>query len=193
MASDQVEIINIVERGDAILVLNDGNLKLKVDTHMLRAASPVFKTMFGPDFADGQGLSYQTPKEIPLEDDAEAMTTICKIVHLKNDTLPETLAPAQMLALARIADKYFLQEATKMAMRIWLTAPQTTNLEDLLEAAILLDDPFGFNHITEIMILHHKPSTFKKPEGNVSEVYFRAVGKCFNRSVVPLYSVLIQR
>ena len=101
MASDQVEIINIVERGDAILVLNDGNLKLKVDTHMLRAASPVFKRMFGPDFADSQGLSYETPKAIPIpDDDGEAMRLICQIVHLKNDNLPETLEPSRVLALA---------------------------------------------------------------------------------------------
>ena len=66
--------------GDVILVL--GDVGLQVSSKVLSVASPVFKAMFGPHFAEGQGqASSMKPRRIKLhDDDVEAMKVLCKYI-----------------------------------------------------------------------------------------------------------------
>ena len=67
--------------GDVILML-DG-CELQVSSKILSLASPVFKAMFGPRFAEGQGCaSTKESRRVKLsEDDAEAMSILCEFIQ----------------------------------------------------------------------------------------------------------------
>ncbi|KAK5951038.1 hypothetical protein OHC33_007791 [Knufia fluminis] len=103
-----VETTNIVDRGDVILVLGEGDtsLQLKVNSQMLRAGSEVFEAMFGGNFAEGQNLSYDKPKEVNLEDDPQAMKVICLVLHFKYKQVPDLLDVQEVYNLAVVVDKF---------------------------------------------------------------------------------------
>lgn len=76
-------------------------LHLRIDTRCLQRASKVFEVMFPGSFAEGNGLSSTTPKNISLpDDDPEHMLTLCNIFHLRSDDLPTKLDSTQLLQLA---------------------------------------------------------------------------------------------
>jgi hypothetical protein len=115
--SDMVNV-DIAAEGDVILVLQQ--TRLRVSSVILSSASPVFKTMFGPNFAEGHGRrSAEEPKEIPCPDDDDAATIrLCRLIHHQYDhrdvsfcavdATPEstTQHAEEFLALAILADKY---------------------------------------------------------------------------------------
>jgi len=77
--------IDIAAEGDVILVLQQ--TRLRVSSAILSSASPVFKTMFGPNFLEGQGQrSAGDPREVTLhDDDLCAMTRLCRLLHHQPD------------------------------------------------------------------------------------------------------------
>jgi hypothetical protein len=108
--------------GDILLVL--GETRLRVSSVILSSASPVLKTMLGPNFLEGQGdRSAQDPKEIPLsDDDVAAMVRLCRLLHHQDD-MPATphdkmsLAAyaEELLALTELADKYSCMGSIRLA------------------------------------------------------------------------------
>jgi hypothetical protein len=86
-ASQTSEMVNIdiAAEGDVIFVLQQ--TRLRVSSVILASASPVFKTMFGPNFAEGQGQrSAADPREVTLhDDDLCAMTRLCRLLHHQPD------------------------------------------------------------------------------------------------------------
>jgi len=60
--------MSIVDHGDVILVVgrDDKVLKIKIDSHVFRTASKIFAALFGPNFAEGQNLAFDTPRDVPL-------------------------------------------------------------------------------------------------------------------------------
>jgi hypothetical protein len=109
--------------GDILLVL--GETRLRVSSVILSSASPVFKTMFRPNFKEGQGdRSAQDPKEVAMvDDDLAAMTTLCRLLHHQR-SLPEDLHDQgslepharELLKLAVLADKYDCTGSIQMAV-----------------------------------------------------------------------------
>ena len=77
--------INIATEGDVIFVLQQ--TRLRVSSVILSSASPVFKAMFGPNYAEGQGQrSAGEPREVPLfDDDLCAMARLCRLLHHQPD------------------------------------------------------------------------------------------------------------
>lgn len=154
-------IINIADRGDVILVVggDDKVSKLKVDSHMLQAASEPFKVMFGPNFQEGRVLSYDDPKEISLgDDDADAMETICWIIHLKSKLAMKELSGHKILKIAKTIDKYLFHDALDWAIRCWLqleVSEDLANLLDLVKSALILRQPVAFKRITKLLIMQH--------------------------------------
>ena len=133
--------------------------RLQVSSFMLRAASKTFNVMFGPDFQEGRELSFTRPKDVMLpDDDPEAIELICRIVHLHNDELPETLKPDQILSFARLVDKYELHRTVYLAADRWLVAPKVLLDESIKElgkmmlAADLMNHERGFGRITKAMV-----------------------------------------
>lgn len=149
-------VTDIVSNGDIILVVGQDKKRLHVSSHMMRAASETFDVLFGPKFSEGQNLHISHPKEIPLpDDDADAISILCRIVHLQNDSIPATLSPEKCLVLARLVDKYALCRTVYLAADRWLkheVCESADSLAQMLLAAELMDHDRGFDRITYSLI-----------------------------------------
>lgn len=104
--------------GDAILVVQD--IGLRVSSHVLSIASPVFKQLVNqalPPHASSD------PKLVPLPDeDTQDLTTIwmlCNVLHLQHDRLPPHLTPTQLLQYIRAASRYRCAAATSRVTSQW--------------------------------------------------------------------------
>ncbi|KAF2487559.1 hypothetical protein BDY17DRAFT_289194 [Neohortaea acidophila] len=79
------ESVQLDEQGDVVLIVGSpATHKITVSSVMLALASPVFKAMLGSSkFREGQGArSALEPMEVfLLEDDAEAMLNICRLLY----------------------------------------------------------------------------------------------------------------
>jgi hypothetical protein len=155
-------VADISPHGDVVLIVGEENIRLRVHSQCLRSASKIFGRMFGPDWSEGQRLSEESPTEVPLlEDDADAMRTICCIVHHRNDLVPEYLTAEEVLQIAIEADKYDLKIALKYASAEWLrprVSAERVEMGYLLAAAFLFDNTDIFMAHTLTLILHHNGS-----------------------------------
>lgn len=169
MVSDDVDesysVKDITSDGDLILVVGEQKARLRVHSQCLSCASKVFAAMFGPNWSEGNSLSKEFPKEIPLiEDDADAMYSICCVVHHRNDIMPETLSPQEILQVAIAADKYDLHNALIYARAQWLQSRDPTDpieLAYLMAAAFLFEDMHMFIGHSLALILDYKGSYIK--------------------------------
>ena len=145
--------------GDVILVLGVENIRLRVYSQCLRSASKIFNAMFGPDWSEGQRLSEKSPLEVPLlEDDADAMRTICCVIHHRNDLVPEHLTAKEILQIGIIVDKYDLKIALKYASVEWVkprVSAERVEMGHLLAAAFLFGNTDVFMAHTLALILHY--------------------------------------
>lgn len=155
-------VTDISSDGDVVLVVGPQNRRLRVQSQCLRYASRVFRAMFGPHWSDGQDLCKESPKEILLvEDDADALRTICCVIHHRNDTVPQALAPSKVLQVAIEADKYDCDIALKYASAQWLQLRDDADMVDLgylMAAAYLFGNMEAFAALTLALILHHEGS-----------------------------------
>lgn len=63
--------------------------------------------MLRPEFKEGKQLASDGALEVPLPDDnVDAMTIICKILHLRHEKVPRRLNTTQLYEVAVLADKY---------------------------------------------------------------------------------------
>ena len=123
----------------------------------MRTASKVFDAMFGPHFSEGQPSNGNLPKEIHLpHDDATAMTTICKVIHYRNDLLPDVLEPEELPEIAVTADKYDCVLVLKYVMKQWLVSKEPAvflDLGNLMVAAYISNNPNAFRQMTQKLII----------------------------------------
>lgn len=162
-SSDNSEKLDFVKdialNGDLILVIGKQKVALRTHSQCLICASKVFSAMLGPNWSEGENLSKESPKEIPLiEDDADALYTICCVIHHRNDILPETFSPQDVLQIAIEADKYDFRIALHYARAKWLQNQSTIDpieLAYLMAAALLFDDMKMFREHSLALILHH--------------------------------------
>lgn len=156
-------VSEIAARGDAILVVGQGSItqKMKVDTAFLKSASHVLRAMFDGRFSDGQGLSYENPKEICFpEDNPAVMKFVCQILHHKLPRSQGELTAEEILQVAIFADKYLMQNALSWYARSWLSwatedPKDTTRLVTMLRAALLFDDEVCVKRITKTLVLDY--------------------------------------
>ncbi|KAK3332906.1 hypothetical protein B0T19DRAFT_483060 [Cercophora scortea] len=101
--------------GDVILFVKDTERhwggEFLVSSKVLTLASPVFATMMGPNFMEGQklrsGQAQGKPPTITVEeDDLDAMQTILGVLHFKINLVPSTITPEQIAKIAVHCDKY---------------------------------------------------------------------------------------
>jgi hypothetical protein len=154
--------IEIVTLGDTILVVGPYNKKIRVCSSVLKSASKYFRVLFGPNFAEGQDLDSNNPKEVSMPDDnAHALEIICNVIHLRNDAVPRSLSPKDIFEIAIAADKFDCVVALKYAGAIWLNPKGVENILELsylMSAAYIFDDAQAFGDITLSMMLNHKDS-----------------------------------
>lgn len=148
-----------VPDGDLILIVGERGAKLRVHSQALRFASKVFYDMFGPNFSEGQELTWASLKEIRLEeDDCDAMRAICCVIHHRNDLLDD-ISPEVIVQIALASDKYDLGNTLMLARRKWLEATDNKGtLRDtayLLTAAYIFRDTGAFNRHIKHLVLNH--------------------------------------
>lgn len=155
-------ITNISPDGDVVFMVGEEKIRLKVQSHCLRSASKTFGVMFGSVWREGQSLSKESPTEVPLvEDDADAMWTICCIIHHRNDLVPPRMTAEEILQIAILVDKYDLKVALKFASVEWLKPRVNATRADmgfLLAANFLFDNPDVFIAHIMALILHYNGS-----------------------------------
>lgn len=162
--------------GDVLLTL--GETRLRVSSVILSSASPVFKTMLGPKYLEGQGdRSAQNPKEIPLlDDDPVVMTRLCRLLHHQREALdlsPPDLARDEkslildaqgLFNLAVLADKYGCADGIQMSVGYLLhdlgsgldprEIPMAVLLH-LVTAAYIFEDDRHFALFTRRLVMDH--------------------------------------
>lgn len=113
--------------GDLVLVIGSGDNQrsIRASSKVLSLASPVLAAMFSPRrFLEGTSLSSSNPPEIYLpEDDPEAVTMFCHIVHFR-EYHGKQPAPSfnQLRDMAFFCDKYDAGLAFNPWSELWLHA-----------------------------------------------------------------------
>jgi len=155
-------VTDISPDGDVVPVVGPRNVRLRIQSQCLRCASKVFGAMFGPTWSEGQGLSKESPQEVRLvEDDADALRIICCVIHHRNNDVPQSPTPIEVLQIAIEADKYDLNIALKYAKAQWLKPrgrPERVDMGYLLAAAFLFGDMGMFVAHALGLILHYTGS-----------------------------------
>ena len=109
LASLSVEIhdmanINVIDpEGDVILIC--GETEFQVSSKVLSLASPVFKALFSPNFAEGQPTSSKAIHIQLHDDDAESLRFMCAILHHKCASA-NGIGLERLEKLAVVTDKY---------------------------------------------------------------------------------------
>jgi hypothetical protein len=159
---EQNRVADIAPEGDVVLIVGEEKVRLRVYSQCLRSASKVLSAMLKPNWKEGQTLATQSYTEATLpEDDAEAMRTICYVVHHRNDLVPENLTTREILQIAVVANKYDLSTALENFSFRWLNSDTRRTLLDrgcLLTAVLLLDDNDAFVAHCKALIFGHSES-----------------------------------
>lgn len=163
--ADSSNFIEIDPEGDVQLQLSSGEddnrqlLVLKVASKTLALASPVFKKMLNSSFEEGIAKATKGSVAIPLpEDDAEAMTIICRALHNINDLVPEQLSSTLLEEIAVLCNKYDCARALMAHGNVWIrsgldSSPSSLDLDRLLFAASVLDIPAAFAKVAWDFVL----------------------------------------
>ncbi|KAF8542833.1 hypothetical protein BDD12DRAFT_875770 [Trichophaea hybrida] len=122
------ELVSVFEDGDMILDASAGyhSRRFKVSSHVLCAASNVFRAMFGPNgkfresrelrTADASTELYVLPIE---EDDLDVLQIILMILHHKNSGVPKEIDFEKLVQVAVLSDKYDLAVALRFTASAW--------------------------------------------------------------------------
>ncbi|TKA61288.1 hypothetical protein B0A55_10399 [Friedmanniomyces simplex] len=156
-----MERVNILPDGDLVLAVS-GSLELRTSTVVLSNASPVFKAMLGPKFAEGQALQADyagVPHTVTLpDDDPEAMQSLCLILQC-GAIAPSSIPAELMVKTTLLADKYDCIDAIKRSAALWAANIDAEKLDlytvaALSEAAFLQDDTSLFAKYTKVVVLN---------------------------------------
>lgn len=176
-------IVTIAEDGDVLLLLpkykykhkhkdEEIQKKLRVSSIMLSYASPVFKAMLGPQFAEGQvHRSASQPLEVKCtEDHRDAMTTMCMLLHHQKTSFHNDIGidnqgaeyVEDLLEIAYLVDKYQCTESLKLQaeamMGKWqdrklFSSYSTSVYIELAQAAYYFDSPRFFFIFTKRIVM----------------------------------------
>lgn len=122
--------------GDIVLKLGskDEATLIRVHSKVLSLASPVFAAMLSPRFAEGKALeknkrTVDSPTTIDLpDDDPEAMSLICRILHFKEEAARRICYPVLIIRnLADICEKYDMSRALGPWSNIWMNDGRTNS------------------------------------------------------------------
>lgn len=159
-------VVDIVSDGDAFVVLSGMStdpktpIGLRVSTHALSLASPVFKASFAAAAIKASSAKAESPPQVVVtfpEDDGDAMFILCNILHLRNDKLPARILPELLWKIALFANKYDCVVATGRATLQWFdhlyASKSPVDLWKVIEAAYILDEPMFFARFTSRYVL----------------------------------------
>lgn len=106
--------VDISSEPDMYIIAGTGTRRLYVNSVILKAASPVFKAMFGPNFAEGVSLKSSTMHEQLLPDDIEEVVElVLAMLHYAHDRIPESIWIPNLYSIAKFAHKYDLIDSLR--------------------------------------------------------------------------------
>lgn len=128
--SSNSKAVEIAKDGDIILVVGPEKLQLRCHSYMLKAAGGRMWVLLEPNIE--VSIKWETEKEesasvtavqstkvyLP-EDDAEAMTYICRVIHLQSDQVTLAMDSERVLQFAKFVDKYSIQPAVHAITAHW--------------------------------------------------------------------------
>ncbi|MCJ1290939.1 hypothetical protein MMC34_002481 [Xylographa carneopallida] len=164
MEGETQPAVEIDPRGDVILEFTNPDGKkasLLVSSKVMSLASPVFDNMFNSSFSEcyqnhaaGKILIVLLP-----QDDAEAFTIICKVIHHRTDEVSQKITVDCIVNIAMLCDKYKVVRAISPSSAAWFQAPLADIFVrsdfKLLDAAFVLDAPYAFSRISWDIIMSH--------------------------------------
>lgn len=124
IADHQLENVICTMDPDLKLLVGGDGLQVEIMAfhQVMINASPVFAAMLKPDqYREGTRLAQDKQLELPLpDDDSEAMTVLCNILHLQSRKVPtKTVTPDLLENIAAIVDKYDFTRAIQPWPEIW--------------------------------------------------------------------------
>ncbi|EAA28995.1 hypothetical protein NCU05920 [Neurospora crassa OR74A] len=157
--------------GDTILIVGapgseNPQLRLRVQSTILREASTVFRTMLSPPWVESQGISAKNPKEIQLpEDEPKAMEVVCLALHFRNNLMNphwlEEQGGQRMLDVAILIDKYDLKASMQLITDTWFRQSMGCIMEEsiyrMAAAWILEEEEFFAQYSWIFMITYPGP------------------------------------
>ncbi|MCJ1388417.1 hypothetical protein MMC18_001264 [Xylographa bjoerkii] len=198
MENERRPTIKIDPKGDVILDLTsqEGKTGLLVSSKVLSLVSSVFDTMLNSSFKES--LHNQPADKIPIvplpEDDAEAFTILCKVLHYRMDDFPRVLTPNCLVNIAIIADKYNFVAAITLPSTLWLHSAianytfaancRFANLKKIMLAAYVLDIPDAFSETSWKLLFKHIGPHFDMPGITDHELVAHPA------NIIGMYSVL---
>ncbi|MCJ1239782.1 hypothetical protein MMC14_007780, partial [Varicellaria rhodocarpa] len=122
---------------------------------------PVFKAIFNSRFKESLSNRPAFEKQsIPLpNDDLEAFTILCNILHHRTFEVPKELAIDRLENLGVICDKYDCTRVfeiwSTMWLNPWIESHPSGDLNKLLLVAFMLNNPYAFSRFSwEIISVH---------------------------------------
>ncbi|KPM37173.1 hypothetical protein AK830_g9389 [Neonectria ditissima] len=113
----------IAPDGDIIFLVGSEAIRVQVSSAIMKAASPVFRAMFGPNFKEGQALATSggNPIEVSLPDeDPQSFAQICRIIHHQRGLREELPALEVLFRIYGIADKCDLIPTIQFCVEVWI-------------------------------------------------------------------------
>ena len=139
--------------GDVMLYVGseDSSKPIRVCAKVLGLASPVFKAMLSPHFADGKGsASACCPRTLTLpEDDPGMMLLICQKLHFHNEQTKTSFDLQSLSKLALLCDKYDLARGLEswletLVQRAKLSVEGYADWAQLLRCSQIFQNHDGF-------------------------------------------------
>ncbi|KAL7789136.1 hypothetical protein V8C37DRAFT_418111 [Trichoderma ceciliae] len=150
------------DSGDLVLVVGTFRARFRVNSQCLGCASPIFRYIIESRWGGNRGPfghAYPTTRQLQLGDEhVNAFYTICCVIHHRNATVPQTLAPRGLLQIAIAARKWDFFAALKFAMRDWLRHAEETDPTGkacLMVTAWLFNEPELFLACSQPLVLHY--------------------------------------
>lgn len=98
--------------------LSKTRYKIRASSTLMMRMSPVFKSMLGPHFQEGQQLHATPTAGIHLPDDnPTAIMVLFNILHLAE--IPDQVSTRALVDVAKLADKYLCTEKIKFFAQAW--------------------------------------------------------------------------
>lgn len=166
--------------GDIFLHLarasDDSEDLVRVSSRVLCLASPVFRTILGPNsnFQEAQTLrdNTDTPNMIRLlDDDASAMLMLLKVVHLPTHLLPRQITLDVFYEIAIVCDKYDMARVMVSWAMAWISATESVDDAQWLAIAWVFRDRPLFNRVTKWLIMYTRLDEYNNLVLHGNQIY----------------------
>lgn len=136
-------------------------MRVCVNSVIMKNASPVFEAMLGPHFKEGHALAQARSGSVEIalpEDDAVSFGHICQVLHCQADTNLLKPDPELLLSIWILVQKYDLKKAIALSMGHWVRRQLKfrSRLEDLWLLALLcsqIEEATAFRSVTQQLML----------------------------------------